>query len=169
MVQTIAAPRPMQVQFPRNGRVCWIGLRTAPGGPVSAADSVQATVAEGLAGDRFAGKPGAARQVTLFQEEHLAIIGSLLGTGPVSPERTRRNIVVSGINLIALKGARIAVGGAELRITGACPPCRRMEENLGPGGFNAMRGHGGVTACVVRDGLIAAGDEVRFLEFEETE
>ena len=44
-----------------------------------------------------------------------------------------------------------------------------MEEALGQGGFNAMRGHGGITARVIRDGTVSIGDAVVALPVEEND
>jgi MOSC domain-containing protein YiiM len=115
----------------------------------------------GLAGDRYSGT--GLRQVTLIQAEHLAAIGAFLGTGPVDAALIRRNIVVQGINLLALKGRRFQLGSAVLQATGECHPCSRMEEIFGPGGYNAVRGHGGITARVVAAGIVRVGEAIRRL------
>ncbi len=67
--------------------------------------------------------------------------------------------MVSGLNLLALKGKRFRIGSVVLEYTGLCHPCSKMETSLGPGGYNAMRGHGGITTRVVEAGDIALGDE----------
>ena len=103
----------------------------------------------------------AKRQVTLIQHEHLPVVAALTGRDAVTPDRLRRNLVVSGINLIALKEKKFRVGEVLLEGTGPCAPCSLMEHNLGPGGYNAMRGHGGITAIVLKGGTIHVGDAVQ--------
>ncbi|MCP3870210.1 MAG: MOSC domain-containing protein [Gammaproteobacteria bacterium] len=124
-------------------------------------EEVSVSPGQGLSSDRYQGRSGR-RQVTLIQAEHLSAIGSWVGRNSVSPELLRRNLVIRGINLLALKDKVIAVGGVELEITGLCHPCSRMEEVLGPGGYNAMRGHGGLTAHILTAGRIVVGDPVRY-------
>lgn len=138
-----------------SGRVEWIGLREARRGAVRPVERARVGL-EGLVGDHRA-RPGK-RAVTLIQAEHLPVIAALAGTGPLTPERLRRNIVVSGINLLALRDAPMRVGTALLRGTGICAPCSRMTEELGPGGYNAVRGHGGLIAEVIEPGEVALGD-----------
>ena len=98
--------------------------------------------------------------VTLIQKEHIDAVASILKRDVIDPALLRRNIVVSGINLAALKQNEFQIGEVVLFGTGNCPPCSRMEENLGCGGYNAMRGHGGITAKVITRGTIRCGDKV---------
>lgn len=100
------------------------------------------------------------RAVTLIQAEHLPVIAGLAGLDSVDPALLRRNIVVSGLNLLGFRKARLQVGQAIIEITGPCPPCSRMEKLLGHGGYTAMRGHGGVYAEVVSPGNVEIGDAV---------
>jgi MOSC domain-containing protein YiiM len=144
-------------RFARPGTVRWIGVRPERRAPVRAVERAEVRPA-GLEGDRHArlGK----RAVTLVQWEHLDVIAALAGLDAVGPEALRRNVAVAGVNLLGLRKATFRIGTAVLRGTGLCAPCSRMEEALGAGGFNAVRGHGGITAEVVRPGAVALGDAV---------
>ncbi|WP_228260702.1 MOSC domain-containing protein [Marinobacter orientalis] len=92
--------------LPQTGRVEWIGIRPARGEAMEALDSVAVSPGKGLEGDRFKGRETSKRQVTLIQKEHLHAIASCLHREAIAPEVFRRNIVVSGLNLLALKGKR---------------------------------------------------------------
>ena len=148
--------------YPHSGTVEWIGVRPGKGLPMRVVQTVEADIDEGLIGDRFQGGRGAPRQVTLMQQEHLEVVAKLLRKDSVDPSLTRRNILVSGINLTSLKGAEIQIGCAVLQVHSGCPPCGRMERNLGEGGYNAMRGHGGIVATVIESGSISVGDRVTY-------
>ena len=143
-------------RFPRSGRIEAILLRPARRSEpvrVEAADLLE----HGLDGDHAsAGK----RALTLIQAEHLPVISALAGR-EATPERLWRNLVISGLNLSALRGARLRIGlEAVIEITGPCAPCSRMAEALGEGGYNAVRGHGGWCATVIRPGRVALGQMV---------
>ena len=151
--------------IPQVGKIQWIGIR--PTRRAELEEVIEATISKenGLEADHYSNK-GGTRQVTLIQAEHLLAIASMLGQKEaISPFLTRRNIVVSGLNLNALKDQQFCMGKEViLQGTGYCHPCSRMEENLGLGGYNAMRGHGGITAKVVQGGTIKKGSKVKFLK-----
>lgn len=155
--------------FAQSGCVEWIGIAQERMGLIQIVDSVEVRLQTGIVGEHHANRGNSKRQVTLIQAEHLTAIASLLGRESVAPEQLRRNIVVSGINLIALKDHCFRIGSAVLRGTGACVPCSRMERNLGPGGYNAVRGHGGLNTVVIEAGTISVGDRVQFCEIPASE
>ncbi len=144
----------MMARHAKPGRLDWIGLRLARREAVISQNSIFIDE-NGLVGDHAS---GGKRAVTLIQQEHLQVIASLAGLECVQPGQLRRNLMVSGVNLYALRKSRIKVGQAVLQIEGPCPPCSRMEEELGLGGYNAMRGHGGWYASVVAPGNVSLGD-----------
>jgi MOSC domain-containing protein YiiM len=149
----------LMANLPRAGRVEWIGLRTRRDGPMHVVDAVDAVSGKGLVGDRYAGGSGK-RGITLIQGEHLPAIAALSGHAQVPPALLRRNLVVSGLPLVALKGRRFRIGDVLLEGVSDCDPCSRMEDALGPGGYNAMRGHGGLCARILEGGLLRVGDPV---------
>ena len=143
----------------RPGRVLWIGVRPARRAPLHAVASASLDPERGLDGDHY-GKAGGKRQVTVVAAEHIAAVARYLGRDHVEPADLRRNIVIAGLNLAALKERRFRIGTAVLEWTGECHPCSRMEETFGAGGYNAVRGHGGITARVVSSGRVAIGDSL---------
>ena len=128
-------------------------------------NSVQITTDSAIQGDHYNKKDGN-RMVTLIQQEHLDTVANILKIDSVDPKLTRRNIVVSGINLLALHNRQFQIGeDVILEGTGYCHPCSRMEINLGPGGYNAMRGHGGITAKVIKGGTLNLNDKVKLYPY----
>lgn len=157
--------------LPQEGAVEWIGVRPKPiktlagfnqKQPMLVVDQVEAREEYGLTGDRYA-KKGGKRQVTLIQWEHIPVIASLVHAENVQLSDLRRNIAVSGINLLALKNKRFVIGDAVFEYTGLCDPCSAMELALGAGGFNAMDGHGGINARIIKTGIIRISDKVKVI------
>ncbi len=153
----------LMTQFPRTGEVRWIGLRPARDVPMREVDGAEAVAGKGLRGDRY-GSGSGKRGITLIQAEHLPAIAALTGIDAIEPATLRRNLVVSGIPLIALKGRRFRIGEVLCEGTASCDPCSRMELALGAGGYNAMRGHGGLCARILEGGTLRIGDAVHWIE-----
>ncbi|CAN5545722.1 MOSC domain-containing protein [soil metagenome] len=157
-------------RFPHHGRLELIVLRPGRNESPLCVEEAVALPGQGLQGDRSAiSSGGGKRQVTLIQAEHLPVIAALMGRAVTVPApKLRRNLVVAGLNLLAARALfkdrpLVLRIGADvvLEITGPCEPCSKMEAALGAGAYNAMRGHGGVTARVLAGGLLRAGDDVR--------
>lgn len=148
----------------RPGRVVWIGIRPVRRQAVRPVEQAELDPAAGLVGDHYSNRVARSRQITLFQREAIQAIAGYVGLAEIPPEWLRRNILVAGINLHATKSWHLRLGSAIVEITGECHPCSRMEEILGEGGYNAVRGHGGVTARIVRPGTVRVGDAVARIE-----
>ncbi|MEX2549520.1 MAG: MOSC domain-containing protein [Nitriliruptoraceae bacterium] len=157
---------------PQRGRLDTILLRPERRGTPVAVRAVEVLAGLGPRGDhRTEGRrpdPSAKRQITLIQGEHLAVAAALLGRDHLDPALLRRNLVITGINLASLEDRRFLIGEVEFAGSGWCHPCSRMEEALGEGGFQAMRGHGGLTARVRTSGQLQVGDTVIALPGEDS-
>ncbi|MFK7830267.1 MAG: MOSC domain-containing protein [Congregibacter sp.] len=141
------------------GKLEWIGLRTERRAPLIEVERVLAIAGRGLEGDHRVDKtPGSGRQVTLISTEFVEQTSHFLGGMDIHPGQLRRNLLVSGINLHALRYQRFSIGEAVFEAGALCHPCSRMETALGKGGVAAMLGHGGLCCRILQGGEIALND-----------
>jgi MOSC domain-containing protein YiiM len=168
--------RELVVRFCMPGRIEAIVLRPRRLAPAVWADQAWAEPELGLRGDHRSAKSRTGdearrRELTLLQAEHLSVIAALAGRDQIDARLLRRNLVISGVNLAALASPfpdqRLLWRLGEevvIEATGPCAPCSRMEIELGSGGYNALRGHGGITARIVRGGWLRKGDAVTVVD-----
>jgi MOSC domain-containing protein YiiM len=172
--------RDLITRIATRGRVQAIVIRPERDQPAITVDAAQAEPGLGLIGDRRARTKRTdpvtrKRELTLIQAEHLPLIAQWSNPGiaaesgapHIDAARLRRNLVISGVNLLSMKSPfadlhlEWQIGKDVLvEVTGPCDPCSKMEAELGRGGYTAMRGHGGVTAMIVAGGVIRVGDAV---------
>jgi len=143
------------------GTLSWIGVRSERRGQMTSVQHAQAVATLGIEGDhRMTKTPGSGRQVTMISEEFIHQIAHFTGHQEIDPALLRRNLVVRGINLNALRHQRFEIGDALFEATALCHPCSRMETALGKGGVAAMLGHGGLCARILKTGTITVGDQL---------
>jgi len=146
------------------GKLEWIGLRPARKVAMVSVEKTLAIADRGLQGDRrLEGGKGSARQVSIISVEFIRAIADNLGVAHIPADILRRNLLVSGINLNALRHQYFQIGSAVFQATAQCHPCSRMETALGKGGLVAMLGYGGLCAKILESGEISCGDEVVYL------
>ena len=149
----------------KPGRLEWIGVRPGRKQELLVVDAAEALAGLGLEGDHRCSKtPGSARQVTLISSEFIRMIETYTGLEHIDPLLLRRNLVVSGINLNALRHQKFKIGSAVFEATALCHPCVRMDQALGQGGTAAMLGYGGLCARILESGALRVGDQLIPLE-----
>jgi hypothetical protein len=146
------------------GTVVAIVIAPAAEAPLRSVDRAQALAGRGLQGDRYADGAGTfsagggrGRDLTLVAAEVLDDVG-------LEPVDARRNLVVRGVDLDALRGRRFRVGEVECLGQRRCEPCAHLERLTRPGVLRALVPRGGLRADLVRGGELRVGDPVEALE-----
>ena len=119
----------------------------------------------GIVGDRYAGKPAHRdASVTVLAAESVAALAAELGAGPLDPLLARRNVVLRGAEVEALRGQLFSLdsGGGEVILQGGRPanPCAWLDTVLADGSHRGMRGRGGIRCAPLTDGVLRLGPAV---------
>lgn len=142
-----------------SGRLAAIAIAARKRGVMRETLFAEVTVPRGITGDARGHFPG--RQVTLlFEHDWMAACADL---GKPLPWTTRRaNLLVSGMDVPAEIGAKLAIGEVVLQVTEETTPCNLMEK--AEAGLKAALKpgwRGGVCCKVLSGGTITTGDAVR--------
>ncbi|SEM12401.1 hypothetical protein SAMN04515665_13228 [Blastococcus sp. DSM 46786] len=136
-----------------------------PGQAADRREQLEVRAGVGIVGDRYAGKPAHRdAQVTVLAVESLEELAAELGAGPFDPLLARRNVVLRGAEVEALRGREFSLdcgeGSVLLRGGRAANPCAWMDLVLAPGAHRGMRGRGGVRCAALSDGALRLGPAV---------
>ena len=133
--------------------------------PVESRDRIEVRAGLGIVGDRYFGQPAHRdASVTVIAAEALDRLAAELGSGPLDPLATRRNVVLRGAEVEALRGQLFSLdcGEGEVVLAGGRPanPCAWLDLALTPGAHRGMRGRGGVRCAPRTDGVLRLGAAV---------
>lgn len=156
--------RPEELQ----GRLVDIFVAPHAGAAMERRPEARCLTGLGLEGDRYASGEGHwfqtdACEVTLVTEEDLMRAASRGPVGFANGEH-RRNLVVSGIPLVAFRRRRVRIGEVLFEFHRLRPPCGHLDRLLKPGAGRALGQGAGIGLKVLRDGVIRSGDRVEVLD-----
>lgn len=149
-----------------TGRLAAIHLAMARGLPMRTVEQAVAVAGEGLIGDRYQAGIGTfssrfeivsgARALSLLDSDSLRRCGERLGRVFSSAE-LRRNLLIDGLDLMALRGHTLRIGEVRIELVGSCPPCAYLSRLLQADMRCGLRAIGGMRARILVGGVIRSG------------
>ena len=133
--------------------------------PVERTDRIEVRAGLGVVGDRYFGVPAHRdASVTVLAAESVEQLAAELGVGPLDALATRRNVVLRGAEVEALRGQLFSLdqGEGEVVLAGGRPanPCAWLDLALTPGAHRGLRGRAGVRCASRTDGVLRLGPAV---------
>ncbi|HEX3931963.1 MAG TPA: MOSC domain-containing protein [Nocardioides sp.] len=125
--------------------------------PMQERTSVEVETGKGIVGDRYHGT--GFRQVTVQSAAALAHAASEYGA-PVPVGLTRRNLTIDEGEVPTAPGRLIRVGPVLLEVVCIRQPCQRLDDAIGPGVKEVLRGRAGSLCRVLEGGTVQVGDPV---------
>lgn len=150
VVQLLVSPAHRLAGRPADG--------PAPGPDDERVEHVEVRRGLGLVGDRYYGRAAHRdASVTIMSAENLPRDVDACA----DLRHTRRNILLSGVDIDAYVGRTISLdcgtGPVVLAVKRPARPCAWMDVTIGPGAQRALRGKGGVRCTPLSDGVITLG------------
>ena len=139
--------------------------------PLHYVDSVRAVQGKGLEGDRYFYGQGTfnkpqlsqdVREISILPYETLLECNSRLKSD-LDFLDLRRNLIIKNFDASLLENKVFTIGTAKFRIVRTCPPCRYLSRLLDEDMLKGLKYIGGYRAVIVRSGVIAVGDEIKYV------
>ena len=123
-------------------------------------EKIKLVAGRGIEGDRFFDhKPDFKGQITFFSEEVARQLEEELGLPGVDRSAFRRNALVSGIDLNELVGRKFSIDNIVFSGSEECAPCYWMDEAIGPGAHEWLKGRGGLRCRILTGGQLSMGEK----------
>lgn len=127
--------------------------------PLLETSGIECVAGRGIRDDRFFDyRQNYKGQITFFSAEVFAEMSRHFGLADKSPGVLRRNVIVSGVDLIKLIGADFELQGVQFHGAAHCAPCYWMDTAFAPGAEKFLAGRGGLRARILSDGRISLGE-----------
>jgi MOSC domain-containing protein YiiM len=139
----------------------FIGHHGQPAGknPVLEVNRLDCVAGRGIRGDRFFDyKENYKGQITFFSMEVFEALRRELSLPEAHPSATRRNALVTGVELNSLVGQEFEIQGVRFAGVEQCKPCYWMNSALGPGAEAWLQGRGGLRARILTDGILQCAE-----------
>lgn len=123
-----------------------------------ATESIECVAGRGIRDDRFFDyRDDYKGQITFFAREVFDELSRVFGLTK-SPGVLRRNVIVSGVDLMELIGVDFELQGVQFCGTAHCAPCYWMDTAFAPGTEKFLSGRGGLRARILTDGRLNVGE-----------
>lgn len=127
--------------------------------PFLETERVECVAGRGLRGDRFFDYADDYKgQITFFSREVFDLMTQYFGVTTKSPGVLRRNLIVSGVDLMDLIGKEFELQGVRFCGSAHCKPCYWMDTAFAPGAEKFLALRGGLRARILSDGEVHVGE-----------
>lgn len=128
-------------------------------------DTIEVRAGLGIVGDRhFGQRAHLTASVTVMAAESVEFVARTLATAPLDAAGTRRNIIVRGLPIDAMRGEEFSIdsghGPVLLLAHRPANPCAWMDVVLAPGAHRALRARGGMRCEPLTSGTLLLGPAV---------